>query len=52
MLILYTLMIEAIRSSETSVLTRATLHQIPEGGILHTRNKKVKLSMLQALGVY
>jgi hypothetical protein len=28
-----TRMLEAIRSSEMSVLTRATLHNIPEGGI-------------------
>jgi hypothetical protein len=33
-LILVTLM-EAIRSSETSVLTRATWHNISEGSILH-----------------
>jgi hypothetical protein len=32
-LILFALMTEAIRSSETSVLTRATWHHIPEEGI-------------------
>jgi hypothetical protein len=30
-----TVMMEAIRSSETSVLTRAARHSIPEDGILH-----------------
>jgi hypothetical protein len=35
-LILSTLIMEAIRSSETSVLTRATQRHIPEDGILHS----------------
>jgi hypothetical protein len=34
-LIISTLMMKAIRSSETSVLTRAIQHHIPEDGILY-----------------
>jgi hypothetical protein len=34
--ILVTLMTEAMLSSETSVLTRVTLRNMPEGGILHS----------------
>jgi hypothetical protein len=34
------LVLEAIRSSETSVLTRATWRQIPEDGILHSHRRE------------
>jgi hypothetical protein len=39
-LVLVTLMMEAIRSSETSVLTRATRRSITEYGILHSRRRE------------
>jgi hypothetical protein len=35
-LILFTLMMEALRSSEMSVITRATQRIIPGGGIVHS----------------
>jgi hypothetical protein len=38
--ILVTLMMEAIRSFETSILTRATRRNIPEEGILHSHGRE------------
>jgi hypothetical protein len=50
--VLVTLMMEAICSSETPVLIRATWHKIPEDGILHSHcrenlKSKMKIRLLQ-----
>jgi hypothetical protein len=42
-LILFSLLMEAIRTSETSVLTRATRHHSPEDSLLHShRHENLK----------
>jgi hypothetical protein len=40
LMILFTLMMKAISFSETSVLTRATRHHIPEYGFLHSHRRE------------
>jgi hypothetical protein len=49
--ILVTLMMEAIRSSETSVLARAVLGNFPEDSILHSHLRE-KLKSYIALTVW
>jgi hypothetical protein len=48
--ILVTLIMEAIRSYETSVLTRATLRHIPEDDILHSRRRENLKSYIALTG--
>jgi hypothetical protein len=48
--ILVTLMMEGIRSSETSTFTGATLRNIPEDGILHIHRREDLKSYIALTG--
>jgi hypothetical protein len=48
--ILFTLMVNAIHSSETSILTIATRRHIPEDGILHSQGLENLKSYISLTG--
>jgi hypothetical protein len=48
---IFTLMMEALLSSETSVLTRATRRHISEDGVLHSHRREILKSYIALTGL-